>query len=95
MYQAPDAERTEAWKPVREMSAWIVEVTSSSPRPLYVPMSGCFAARPGAMICERLIAKRWNLPLGSGSEMTSSSSELGAGAAASIDRRFALFSENA
>ena len=70
MYQAPFGVRTEAWKPSGLTSAWIVAVGSSIPLPLKVAISGCFAARPGAMMSLFASEKRWNEPVGSGSETT-------------------------
>src|SRR5262245_3318226 len=70
MYQAPVAERTEAWNPIGLRSAWIDALGSGTPRPLYVLMSGWSRARPGAMIADSWSAKRWNEPSGVGSEMT-------------------------
>jgi hypothetical protein len=34
MYQAPVAERTDAWNPIGLRSAWIVALGSVTPRPL-------------------------------------------------------------
>src|SRR6188508_1570498 len=66
MYQAPAADRTDAWKPSGVTSARIVAVGSSRPVPRYVLMSGCFAARPGSITGESTRAKRWNWPFGAG-----------------------------
>ncbi len=68
MYQVPAVDRTEAWNPSGLRSAWIVAVVSSTPRPLKVWISGCFAASAGAIRSDWWMAKRWNFPFGAGSE---------------------------
>ncbi len=50
MRQPPPAPRTEAWKPSGVRSRRMVVAGLSMPRPAYVLMSGCLAARPGSMI---------------------------------------------
>ncbi len=67
MYHAPRGERTEAWKPSGPLSARIVAVGSSTPRPAYVLISGCLAASPGSMIGDSCTSNRWKPPPGAGS----------------------------
>src|SRR5215471_6770152 len=85
MYQAPLGPRTEAWKPRGVMSARIVADGLSRPRPLYVLISGCFAASPSSITGESHIAKRSNPSSGVGSEITT-----GARPAAGVNSRAAL-----
>src|SRR5262245_56945729 len=98
MYQAPCAERTDAWKPIGLRSAWMVALGSSSPRPEYVLISGCLRARPGAMIADSASAKRWNEPPGEGRETTTgwtrASRVNSCGAPASTFLRLACWSVN-
>ena len=68
MYHAPAAERTEAWKPCGVRSARIDAVGSSTPLPVYVLISGCFAASSGAIRVDSRRANRCSSPFGAGSE---------------------------
>ena len=67
MYQAPGGERTEAWNPMRaQVGVDRRRRGRRCPRPVYVVISGCLAARPGAMIADSASANRWKVPFGAG-----------------------------